>query len=812
MYKIELSYNLFLKFLHGFYDSRQKQKADDVRSHRNFLFSDTIQTLGHIESLTDLIKQNDENFRRDFSTIFNKDPVTLKLVENLELLIAYPNFEEISKHTEFFDLKFKNFFELFKANHPSYDKIIPNKKFHMEGFFVIFGAYQILLNNFLSRASALENKKNITQHSLEKFQKKLSDRVDQLTQNYGVIRVLSLKIQIQNPFDRSSEKFYSFWADRYKHLDCLRAIKGLVDIIYKPVVGANYHLEYFVILLIVPDNDNYADTNIDLDVRRLIKAYLTNVWFDNPIVITKYFETSIFNALPNMEKEPFWLSPFSSRKNQEVWDNIFGFMFEFEKFQRISQPFIDSLRERSWTCQGVISSTDICHQTFKPYDLDKKNYLLKLQEVPQNKMIWEIKHLSPLAQNYLTNLMVLNSEHLAIQNKGRLEELINRIEIFMLTIKEAPFNTFGTFDQHQRFAGRKIPLEDCVQRPTLQFIEILLHHEAILKFFQQPNARLCTRILNYFLQTYWDNHRDLQMILGADMMIRSNRLQIDRLIRKFIYPHEIFFKKTSFKTLKDASTQRITNRINIPRHEGRVEAIKDYLSDAMEGDVAVIRCIFSCKTQRIHLKQKMMSDLFNKMMHAGRRRKPLSSIKAYLGFWEQLITQHGADGNSKPFKNTIEYSANVFFIFKSSVLLDFTNLHQEMNMAWETAVNKELELYPNKLEIVCEPVCQQINIFNNKSEFSWPQLNIENIQKKQVRQFINQITSYVVYRDLMDDEFYADTAKWLIRGTEPRSTTKKKAGTKKISNTNKKSKADPNHKSQPLQPDGFHEGGSDKPS
>jgi len=51
---------------------------------------------------------------------------------------------------------------------------------------------------------------------------------------------------------------------------------------------------------------------------------------------------------------------------------------------------------------------------------------------------------------------------------------------------------------------------------------------------------------------------------------------------------------------------------------------------------------------------------------------------------------------------------------------------------------------------------------------AYQELLVESIDKPLKNSIINNLAPYIVYKDLLDNTFYSDTPKWLIRGTLPR--------------------------------------------
>ena len=307
-----------------------------------------------------------------------------------------------------------------------------------------------------------------------------------------------------------------------------------------------------------------------------------------------------------------------------------------------------------------------------------------------------------------------------------------------------------------------------------------MRHEKILEFKRLSSPLLSSRLLNHFLYVYDQKQLSLERVLSLDVTKTANRKAINDLIHDFIYPHDVFLKKLLQVESERGQTTEIEQLIRIPLHRTRQLKVKKYLNQAMRGDVVVVRCQFGCETKSMYLKQKAMSSLFYQMMHAGKRRKPLSAITAYLGFWEWSTKNDVVD----------KLTANVFFIFKSSILNDFPDLYWEMEEAWKNTLNRHAQIYESESNIRFNYQVEFAKkvLINSIDEFATEQVVIENINKKLKKQFIDHVSSLVVYRDLLDDDFYAATPKWLIRGTEPRKTKTKKVNKTQVAKKAAKSK------------------------
>ncbi len=808
--KYNLSRHNFFLILEKIYFSRDKQVEDQLKD-KGHLYLDDIPLLRDLDDLVDVLQTKGAVIFEEFETSVGRNGgVILKVIEALTNIPTLPllgclrsyeigNQNYIGQHTNFPNAKLRHFFEVnFRTLLPheignkdqlidqaEYLKILKSYESHLRRD----GPFQNVPSRFI-----LEELKNI--------QLRIERNIADLVENLGLIHVVAFKVEVTPNRDADEEEIKRLFRGRYQHLNCLKKDPTILQVIFKPMVGLYNTLEYFVVLLVKTVNHEFVENNIEKSIHELLNESLTGSRFHNLHIKVKNFSPLLFQAIPHIEKENYCLGDSSKTKNQRVWDYFFGFLIELGKFQYISSDFLNWIDDNRRSENGRIGRTDLCYWIFERPELNNKNYFFKFDAIPRSKDVWKIDHLSPDAREYFLNLRIVNSEIFHELRIGRFTELAEQIEIFMLGLKESYLSAFVNYPVGRHEAYETLTLEECITRPVFQIIKLINQYDDILALEQRHNGLRCSKLLNYFLKTFIENKNAFISIIGLDASNVSCQEKMDELIRSFIYPNDIFLKKILFIENLTGEIKQQKNTIQMSRHIARLKKIKQYLSKAMRGDVVIIRCTLACRTEGTAITQKEMSTLFYKMMHAGKRRKPLSAITAYLGFWELSDKKTGSN----------QLLANVFFVFKSSSLLNYHDLNDELKNAWFNTVDKNLPaLYLNS-DIRYEAQFIEEKVLNGIGKLQVGRLVVENIDKELKKKFIDQATSYVVYRDLMDDEFYADTAKWLIRGTEPRSTTKKKAGTKKTSKINRKNKADPHHKSQPLQSDGFHEGDSDKPS
>ncbi len=781
MQNSERNYNIknkeFFKLLKSLYDDRKLEQQEC----ENFLYTDTIELFSNLEELICLLNNEGATVLSRFETQGEPNAVIESALLALNKLSTFPDLEKIIEHTKLCNIFFNYFLWWLSTNNNMYERAVRDgdeldenllqKKIsgpeRRQQSIELLKRFAIYLRDNKIRGRSHEPK---FLDQLTEIEQTWKNDIQELTNHLGLLYAFGMRIKINHKFETFDPQFRKLFLNRYKHLDCFQNIPEIVYTICKPMVGVDNALEYFVIVLINHDEKVvFEEFVIQSVLEKLLNKYLDPLYPDI-ILRIRNFNSDLIRTFPEKYQRKRWLSNFSTSENSKVWNGLLGFMLEIEKYQRISDKFLGMIGEKGYISRNDYLSHIQVTKNIKTESLGKY-YLLKLSVIERNKLIWKTEHLSANSQDYFANLSILNKEYLSQNRKSSFAELIDQIEIFMLSIKEAPISAFGNYDCQIRGRYHQ-SLEDSVTRPLLQFIQLLLKHEKILEFKGLISPTLSSRLLNHFLYVYDQNQLSLEKILGLDVTKTANRKAINDLIHDFIYPYDIFLKKLIQVENESGQSTELEQLIRIPIHKTRLLKVKNYLNQAMKGDVVVVRCQFGCEAKGVHLKQKAMSSLFYQMMHAGKRRKPLSAITAYWGYWERTIKNDGVD----------KLTANVFFIFKSSVVSEFPDLYREMKQAWESTLNKHAQIYESKSNIRFNYQAEFAKkvLINSIDGFATEQIVIENINRKLKKQFIDYVSSLVVYRDLLDDDFYATTPKWLIRGTEPRKVKAKKMNKMKV--------------------------------
>lgn len=442
-------------------------------------------------------------------------------------------------------------------------------------------------------------------------------------------------------------------------------------------------------------------------------------------------------------------------------------------------------------------------------------HLLFFSTGQRSKHSWDIMHLSDHAREYIARIAVIYQENFAVWKMQKYLELAMFIEIFMMTLKESAPNAFYSFASSVREKLNR-GIENRISRQLLQFAVIFRNQYQLDVMQHQLDGKIISHTLKYFFHIYTRQLSDqgdaavLERILAADLRERRIQKKLDELLFQFRLNQPLFFKAEprpkSQKILGEkkrirlyaqivepsstqstmpptqhsqnstsfvqAAIQHVGNLehtadtphklIHIQRHKSRLEKVQGMLKYAMKTDVVIIRCLFYCDVNKA-MDYAYFSKIFSTMLQDNKKRKPISDMAAYLGYWE---------GRKRTSQNQIiNYAANVVLMFKSQTLLEYPDLFAELERNWCSACQKvERDC---DLRIAIQGRVEKLQIAQTLPELQCHQLLVETTQKTLARNIVNYLASYMVYQDLLDDEIYQQLPKWLIKKTS--TTNKRKA-------------------------------------
>lgn len=191
---------------------------------------------------------------------------------------------------------------------------------------------------------------------------------------------------------------------------------------------------------------------------------------------------------------------------------------------------------------------------------------------------------------------------------------------------------------------------------------------------------------------------------------------------------------------------------HVQRHLSRLAKVEAMLKSAMKTDVVIVRCLFGCNPS-FRLTYKDFSEIFSGMLQDNKKRKPISEITAYLGYW---------DGNERNSQDQItSYAANVVFMFKAQTLVEHPDLFSELERLWQFACRKIESNYDSGMRV--NGYVKKLQIAHVLKELQCTQVVVETTQKQLSKKIVGHLASYIVYQDLLDDNIYQELPKWLIK-------------------------------------------------
>lgn len=250
-----------------------------------------------------------------------------------------------------------------------------------------------------------------------------------------------------------------------------------------------------------------------------------------------------------------------------------------------------------------------------------------------------------------------------------------------------------------------------------------------------------------------------QTIVGQDVLVNmvnsqeENLFDVEPIVSDQLEPIVIDITPQSES---DTSPIKFVDKpyklFHVQRHLSRLVKVQAMLKSAMKTDVVIIRCSFNCDAS-FRLAYKDFSQIFSSMLQDNKKRKPISEITAYLGYWE------GRERNSQ--NQITNYAANVVLMFKAQTLVEHPDLFSELERIWQLACGKIERDYDSEMRV--NGHVKKLHISHVLDELQYAQVVIETTQKQLSKNIVEHLASYVVYQDLLDDDIYQELPKWLIK-------------------------------------------------
>ena len=683
----------------------------------------------------------------------------------------------------------------------------------------IFERYQ----NRLKVSNSYKNRKRFSDEQdkeIEKLQLIFEQDTALLLTATGMLYVVAVKVRFKD-LTEDPVKFKDFCRLKDRLLERLDDTESVVQVRYKLFHCTDRILEYYVIFLVQSPTVLNEESFIREIKERLRRSVKIPERFRSMLEVDCQNLNEIFRqtTLTSFKEKHFILLNGLYESNEIVKKYFFDFLYQLERFGDLADRQIlpkssvgllidefyvevSSSKREFLAIRQILGIKPKKYQTLSSLDLSFRN-----------RHIWKSDHLSPQAQRYIQQISMIYREQFAMWGVEYHFELAIQLEIFIMSLRESPYNAFyPSHDVARKRANQTVDFKQTITRQLLQFCEIFKKRIDLDSLVQKLKKYTLTRTLNLFLQVYQSqkgNYRvsgTLDLFLGRDIENKEFRDKLDRLLGEYKFREPLFYgadictqqlrirsrrapkgelhdvdqkSAVELPPIKVSENDVIVRQfddhryklLHMQRHSSRLEKVQTMLKIAMKSDVVMIRCLFSCKSS-VALEHKEMSRIFSGMLQANKKSAPFSSITAYLGYWEGAVRT--SDGN-----HIKAYAANVMFMFKAQVLVNFPDLFSEIGNAWQTACRQH-ERSSDLLESIVGNV-NLLTLAHSIEGLNCERLFVETTDKKLVKDIIQHFSNFIVYQDLLDDEIYQQLPKWLIKKT---STIKKP---KAVRSTNKKS-------------------------
>ena len=783
---------------------------------------------------------------------FNQKNIKL-LIDALKRIKFFPNFrlEDINQN-HFFELrKFLTFVQKTHSNpkiKTKYRNIVLvdddsgcwklDEEDYAEQFLKKYLAYRY--ESQQEKQSYVEERSNAAQvfsdyqdEALDKFELDVKQDISSLLQQAGMLYVIAAKITFRKDGKQLSN-FNRIINKKSKLLNCLKANKNIIRILYKPFRATENILEYYAVFFV----QSATHLNEDKFIQQIAK--------DLSASLSKTQDTSVQMNVQNLNNV-FRQSLFSSFQLKhfllidEVDENwaliqkwFLGFLYQLERLGEqdrskqsqndyIPEAMVSKLREIKLNSGN--ERIELKFTYLQANDLQDIQHLLFFCSGKRAKTIWNIAHLSEHAREYIERISIIYQENFKAWGMQQYVPLAVEIETFIMTLKESAYDAFypGADTVRDKLTKQSENIESLITRQLLQFFCILRNRDNLGRLQRKLEGKTVSRTLKYFFLIYKKQTRDeylasmLDTFLGVEIKEKRIKEQFDSIVAEYRFTQPLFFKaesrrkqiqKSSEIIPPEMGTQQVdettlersdlieeagfqddarldvestdveqpeqslmsidqpvetTSRpikavdqpyklFHVQRHLSRVAKVEAMLKSAMKTDVVIVRCLFGCNPS-FRLTYKDFSKIFSGMLQDNKKRKPISEITAYLGYWE---------GNERNSQDQItSYAANVVFIFKAQILLEHPNLFSELERLWKFACRK--------IESDCDSgmrvngYVKKLQIAHVLEELQHTQFVCETTQKHLSKKIVEHLASYIVYQDLLDDNIYQELPKWLIK-------------------------------------------------
>lgn len=675
---------------------------------------------------------------------------------------------------------------------------------------------------------------------LEKFALEVKQDISSLLEQAGMLYIIATKITFREKSKQPSN-FNQIINEKSKLLNCLKANKNIIRILYKPFRATEDILEYYAVFFV----QSVSHLNEDEFIKQITK--------DLSESLSKDQDASVQMSVQNLNKI-FRQSLFSSFQSkhfllidgvEDSWKLIekcfLEFLYQLERFGEIedrqlvyTNTYLFSIFNENYLIPSKVYKLESKLTYLQANDAQHIQHLLFFGSTLRAKYIWDIAHLLEHTREYIERISIIYQENFSAWGMQRYVALAVEIEIFIMTLRETAYGAFYPVADSVRdeLMNKSGSIENRITRQLLQFAFILRNQDKLNTLQQKLENKIISRTLKHFFLIYKTQLRDeytaliLHTFLGLELQDKVLRKRLDSIVAEYRFIQPLFFKPerhrqqikkhieimqlerdiqqvsqpilehdallemgspqdntaSNFEPIVAVHQEAIVidikqqvesittpiksvdvpnKLIHVQRHISRLVKVQTMLKSAMKTDVVIIRGLFCCDAS-FELAYKDFSQIFSSMLQDNKKRKPISEITAYLGYWE------GRERNSQ--NKITNYAANVVFMFKAQTLVEYPDLFSELEQIWRSACQKFERDWDSEMRI--DGYVKKLQISHVLKELQYEQVVIETTQKQLSKTIIEHLASYVVYQDLLDNNIYQEIPKWLIKKNGSPSKTK----------------------------------------
>lgn len=407
--------------------------------------------------------------------------------------------------------------------------------------------------NHLEGSNSSSSKKRLSDKQdkeIEKLQLRFEQDTASLLVATGMLYVVAVKVSFKD-LTGDPEKFKMLSEVINILIGNLENIKSIVQIRYLPFYNANGHSEYFVIFLV--------QSPIPLDEEDFIRQIKSEL--EKAVVLLEKKNLMLGVDCQNLNNNfrQTTLTPFQEKNfilvnalydsNEIVKKWFFDFLYQLERFgclsnQHISPTSIAELYvDRRHSKSKSLEITHIMGLKTQQFQT-----LLSLDLTARIKFIWKLDHLSPQAKTYIQQVSMIYREQFAVWGFEYYYDLAIQLEIFILSLRESPFNAFSPILEVTRKRPRQaIDFERTITRQLLQFFEIYKNRTDLDNLQQKLKDCTLTRTLNFFFKIYQSQKQDyrvsgiLNLFGGLDIGNGGYRDMFDKVMGEYKFIEPMFY-------------------------------------------------------------------------------------------------------------------------------------------------------------------------------------------------------------------------------------------------------------------------------